>query len=203
MPISGSDTPSGFLQFGRLSKFVSICDISLQDLFSNCISFCNRVPHFLHAYLTKMEGSNLTSRVLTTDAISEVNQYGFDIEEISVTPKYFKLPNFEYEHKVIYGLEEMSNHFKLVNISTDTYIQEILSMVPRQERIKSMKLSLIVNPILSPSNPKIISQNKDPPLTPPENDTVKFSHKFQLKVSVKAFKLSSLYIPYFVVGLFP
>ena len=43
--------------------------------------------------LIETGAENIISRVLTSDTISEVSQYDFDMEELSVTIKHVKLPN--------------------------------------------------------------------------------------------------------------
>ena len=44
-------------------------------------------------------------RVLTADAISEVSQYDFDMEKMTVFPKHFKLPSNEKKSKGIIGID--------------------------------------------------------------------------------------------------
>ena len=52
-------------------------------------------------------------RVLTADAISEVSQYDFDMDKMTVFPKHSKLPSNENESKVILGIESILNPFKV------------------------------------------------------------------------------------------
>ena len=82
-----------FLQCGRHTKFGTIFGLSIPDLQVNCLDLCDRVHHFLYAKLTELGAEDLASRVLTEDAISEVTQCDFNIEEITVTPKHARLPS--------------------------------------------------------------------------------------------------------------
>ena len=72
-----------------------------------------------------MGGENTISRFLTSDTISEVSQNDFDTEKLSVTPKHGNLPRNEDKNKGTPRLALIVNPFKVINISTDTYTQEI------------------------------------------------------------------------------
>ena len=63
--------------------------------------------------------------VFASYTILEVSQYDFDMENFTVTTYHIKLPNNEIYYKSIAGLEAMANPFKVLNISADTYIQEM------------------------------------------------------------------------------
>ena len=92
MPRLSSKKLPSFLQYGRHTKFGTIFGLSLPDLSSNCSGFCNCVPHHLYANSTDLGAEELATRVLTEDVISEVCQYYFNTKELTVNPKYVKLP---------------------------------------------------------------------------------------------------------------
>ena len=81
-----SNNQPDFLQFRRHTKFGTIFGLSLQDLYTNLSDICNRVPHFIYEKLTELGAEYLASRVLTVDAISEVNHYELNKKELTVNP---------------------------------------------------------------------------------------------------------------------
>ena len=82
------------------------------------------VPHYLNTILTDLRSEDLVSIVLTADEISEISQYDFDTEKMTVHPKHATLPNNENKIKDIAGLESIKNPFK-VNIYPIIDIREI------------------------------------------------------------------------------
>ena len=93
MPRSQNDPILEFFQCGKHPKFKTIFGLSLPNLSSNCTNFCNLVHHYINVKLVEMGGEDLLTRVLTYDAISEVSQYDFDMENLTVHPKHVTLPN--------------------------------------------------------------------------------------------------------------
>ena len=112
----------------------------------NCSDFYNRVPHFIYAKLTELEAEDLATRVLMEDAISEVTQYEFNIKDLTVTPKHVRLTCNEEYLSGKAGLENISNPFKMVNISAKVNIREIVSVASRQANKKGRKPALINHP---------------------------------------------------------
>ena len=84
--------------------------------------------------------------VLTIDTISEVAQYDFKPEYLTVTPKHVRLPWSEEDLTGISGLENISNPVKTVNISAKVNIQEIVLVASRQAKKKGRKSSLSNHP---------------------------------------------------------
>ena len=56
-----------------------------------------------------MGGEYLITRVLTYNFISEVSQYEFDMENITVYPKHVTISNNKYECRGIAGLKYIDN----------------------------------------------------------------------------------------------
>ena len=63
------------------------------------------VPHYLNTILTYLGAQDLVPQLLTADVISEVSQYDFIKEELTVHPKHVTLPRNENKSKGISGLE--------------------------------------------------------------------------------------------------
>ena len=103
-----------FLQCGRHKKIGTTLGLSLPDLSVNCSDFCNQVTHFLYAKLTELGAEDLSSRVLTADAISEATQYNFNIENLTVTTKHVRLPSNDEDLTGIYGLENVGIYCQLI-----------------------------------------------------------------------------------------
>ena len=61
--------------------------------------------------------------MLTSEAISEVSQYDFDMEKLTVYSKHAMLPDNEEECKGIEGLKAIETPFIAVNISPFTEIR--------------------------------------------------------------------------------
>ena len=60
-----------------------------------------------------MVAEDLVSQFLTQDYISEVSQYDFNMEYITVLPKHIKLPKNGYGCREILGLYIIANPFKI------------------------------------------------------------------------------------------
>ena len=82
-----SDTQPAFIQCEKYARFGSIFGLSLPDISFNCKSFPNLIPHYLNTKLTEMGADNIILRVFTSDFISEVSQYDFDMDKLLGTPK--------------------------------------------------------------------------------------------------------------------
>ena len=70
------------------------------------------------------------------DEISEVTQYYFNTEELTVIPKHVKLLRNKEDLTGISGLEKISNHFKTVNIYAHINIREIGLVSSKQAKKK-------------------------------------------------------------------
>ena len=66
--------------------------ITLPDLDRNSSNLCNLTSHYIYDKLIELEAEYLAPRVLTIDSISEVSQYDVDMNNLTATPKYVKLP---------------------------------------------------------------------------------------------------------------
>ena len=95
IPIPASNHQPAFLQCVRHSKFGSIFGISIPELSTNWYNFFNMVTHYIHAKLIELRAEDLSYRFLTSDSISEVNQYDFNIEDLTVSPKHAEIPSNE------------------------------------------------------------------------------------------------------------
>ena len=66
--------------------------------------------------------------ILTSEEISEVTQYDFNLKTMTDLPKYILLPDDEEDRNGIIGIDCIKNTFKLVNISPLTKVREIRSV---------------------------------------------------------------------------
>ena len=87
----GQDKIPAFLQCGRNFKLGKIFGLTLPDLNPHISNFFNLNTHYLYSKLIELGAEYLSPRVLTADSISEVSQYDFEINKLTVTPKHFKL----------------------------------------------------------------------------------------------------------------
>ena len=76
-----------FLQYIRQSKFGSIFGLIPLDLYTNCFNFCNLVPNFISAKIIELVTEDLYYQVINSDAIYEVLQCNFNMEDRTVSPK--------------------------------------------------------------------------------------------------------------------
>ena len=142
--------------------------------------------HYLYANLLEVGGEDLAPRVLTNDFISEVSQYNFDMNNLTVTSKYAKLPKNDKDSCGTEGLENISNRFKLVIIMDLPNTIEIVSIASRQARVKNMKSDIS-------SNSKFYSKEQQPTSLvasakqSEDKATIKSSLKRQQNKSVKIF----------------
>ena len=104
--------------------------------------------------MVRILSEDLSSCVLTHDAISDVSQYGFNIQDLSVTPKHVKPPNNKRYSLLISGLENISTPFKVVNIAEDKKIIYIGYIASRQNNNKSQQLSLGKKPKFPQTDPQ-------------------------------------------------
>ena len=108
-----------------------------------------------------MGDGGISYQVLTSDTISQVSQYEFNMEKLTVSPKHVKLPRSEEYCRGIAGIDTISNNFKVVNKAEYKNTSEIGSLASRHEKNKGRKSALSVNPkfckndpIPSPTTPK-------------------------------------------------
>ena len=130
IPKSAPDSQPAFTQCGIHSKFGSILGLSLTYISSNCTSFCNLDPSYLHEKLLEMGSENIIYWLLTSDAISEVCQYDFDMDKFSVTSNPVNFLKYD-DCRGIAGLEVISNALKAVNIKRYMDIREIISLASK------------------------------------------------------------------------
>ena len=67
------------------------------------------VSHYLKFIVTNLVAEDFFSILLMEYAISEVSQYDFDVENMTVHPKHVPLPNIKNKSKGISGLEFIEN----------------------------------------------------------------------------------------------
>ena len=149
MPRSAYDHQPYFLQYGRQSKLGSTFGISPSYLSNNFSNYWNLVSNYLHAKLIKLGPEDLFYWVLTSDAISEVSQHDFNMEELTVSPKQVKLPRNKDNFKGITGIKTTDNSFKVVDTAEDKNIRETRYLASQQAKKKGKKLDLSVNPKFS------------------------------------------------------
>ena len=136
IPRMSSNKQPAVLKYICHTKFRIIFRLSLPDLSINCSDFFNCIPHLLYAKLTELGAEYLATRVLKANKISEVGQYDFNTEDLTVTPKHVNLPCKEEYLIGITGLESISNPFKMVNISANIHIRYIVSVSSMQAKKK-------------------------------------------------------------------
>ena len=119
IPRSASNHQPYFLQYGRHSKFGSTFGINPSYLSTNFSNYYYLVYNYIHAKLIKLGPEDLSYLVFTSDAISEVSQHEFNMEELTVSPKHVKLPRNEYNCIGITGLKITYNPIKVVDIAED------------------------------------------------------------------------------------
>ena len=83
-----------------------------------------------------MGDGGISYQVLTSDTISQVSQYEFNMEKLTVSPKHVKLPRSEEYCRGIAGIDTIANPFKAVNISEYTKTREIGSLASRKGKAK-------------------------------------------------------------------
>ena len=93
-----------FLQWGKHSKLETIHALSIPKLSLNGTTYSSMVPHELNSILTNFGGEYIVSRVFMADAIFEVSQYNFDMEKLTVHPKYVTPPKNESKSENIMGI---------------------------------------------------------------------------------------------------
>ena len=91
--------------------------------------------------MTDLGARNPASRILTADSLSEVSQYKFYMEKMTVYHKHVTLKNNKNEGKGISGMKSIDNPFK-VNLLPMKDIREITSLASGQAILKAIKSSL-------------------------------------------------------------
>ena len=84
-----------------------ICGLKIPDLNPQISNFCNLTSHYLYAKLIEIRAEDLAPRFLTADSILEVYQYNFDMDNLPVTPKHFRLTINEKYSRVLEGLLQL------------------------------------------------------------------------------------------------
>ena len=133
---SASNHQPYFLQYGRHSKFGSTFGINPSYLSTNFSNYYYLVYNYIHAKLTKLGPENLSYLVFTSDAISEVSQHEFNMEELTVSPKQVKLPRNKDNFKGITGIKTTDNPFKVVDTAEDKNIRETRYLASQQAKIR-------------------------------------------------------------------
>ena len=95
MPIYQDNPLPDFIQCGKHSKIRTIHALIPPELSIHCRKFFSLVTHYISAKLTELVGGNLTSRVLTSDSITEVIQHGFHMKSLTVTLKHVTISSNE------------------------------------------------------------------------------------------------------------
>ena len=78
--------------------------LTLPYMNSKSSNFCNLAYRYLYAKLKKIGDEDLAPRVLTADSISEVTQYDFDMDNLTITHKHAKPPKNDKYSLGIEGL---------------------------------------------------------------------------------------------------
>ena len=67
------------LQYGKHTQLGIIFGLILHDFLLICKKYCSLVPHYINSKITELGAEDLIMKILTSDAISEVIQYNFDM----------------------------------------------------------------------------------------------------------------------------
>ena len=93
MPRSGYNSLPAFMRCGKNQKWGTIFGLCLPYLAVECPNYCNRVPHYLNTKLIDMGMEDLIHRILTSEAISEVTLYDFNLQTMIDITKHILLPD--------------------------------------------------------------------------------------------------------------